>query len=486
MSPRRDVLLFFIIFGALAAITVFDLAWQATLDGPNTTGEAGKVFYARKAQVGEPLCPQPDAPPYYPAIHGALLHWSVGFLGRQLSSDVDGLYAIGRTLTIVLTIMAVSLACRVLRELGCSVAQQFAFVVLVFAPFEIVQHSASYRPDNWNLCLSILACFLLLTQREQPWSLASLTILPAIAFFVKAPGICLIAPIALSLSLKGKPLTGIACGAGSLALTVGCVLALNQSSDGLFMANLRGGVGVPRSAAHPFVMLFGSPLVLLTLLAPVVFSRGIVMNFRQEGEAWRLRALGAFWLTSMLVSLVSSMRSGSNIYYFLQPFVYACLILVVRFRDARLQRRGVIVRTAFWTYLFAGAALIPTRLASRPTNNAIDKTLAFVDARRDIADAVNRQGLACYSDDEGLNARLDNPKVLYPYVHNALVESGYLPADTALDPVRRQEYDLIVLTGIWLEHQGIKGLTPEFFQALEQSYKQKEESSGYQVYVPRQ
>jgi len=107
---------FVIVLGTRAIVTLVYLMLALLVPGENTVGEAGKVFYAERVLAGElPFLPG-ESPPYYPAVHGVLLHASVGAIGKLLSLPHTDLYFVGRGISLLFTLASLFLAWRLLRS----------------------------------------------------------------------------------------------------------------------------------------------------------------------------------------------------------------------------------------------------------------------------------------------------------------------------------------------------------------------------------
>jgi len=95
------ILIIFMVFvGGRAAINIYSLYGSAIAYGPNTVGEAGKVYYAKNFIEGRSIFSSGETAPFYPSFHGALLHSMVGVVGRLFQLETNCLYYIGRGISI--------------------------------------------------------------------------------------------------------------------------------------------------------------------------------------------------------------------------------------------------------------------------------------------------------------------------------------------------------------------------------------------------
>ncbi len=341
---------FLVILLAIGAIalsafnTVHILSVQFASPPENTHGEAGKVFYAKMAMAGEAPFTTAQKPPFYPAVHGPLMHSTVGVIGRALDADVLQLYFIGRGISLLATLGALILAGVLAWRLKAHWLAALVGLLLFFGPTQMVRHSISYRPDNWNLLLSVLACYLVAAHGRRWWALALACVLPVIAFYIKAPGLGIAGAVVLALSAQRQWVAGLVCGVMSAVLMVGSFFAVNWLSGGLFLQGLHEGMDVPFSLAFPYHILAYNYPMWLALLLPVLligrpWSRDTPEQTAsaddtgehkpEEDRVGRTRrTVLAFWGVSLLVAIAAATRHGANNYYFIAPYTYGTILLV--------------------------------------------------------------------------------------------------------------------------------------------------------------
>lgn len=496
MTQRRllwfALAVFVLIVGGMALTSAYQFLGIVAVPGPNTVGEAGKVYYARRFQLGQSIFDNGAAPPYYASMHGPLLHASVGVIGTIFNLPTSELYVVGRGISLLCTVLALTLIARMLRLFEARLIWFGALLAAFLAAQQIIEHAVSYRPDHWNLLLSVAACYLLLAYPGRRWRLPLLMLIPPVAFFIKAPGIALAVPILLGLGLEGRWKQAIACFFGSMAWWgLGC-LAAEMISGGAFTAGMRGGMSMPVSYVY-FIALVKSPQHWIPWLMPIaLFAEG----WPPRGEYQRrwLTVTG-FFAVAFIVAACGSMRAGSNTYYFLESYVYGLFLTVAWIGRLVDRRRDILAAAApavmalvllfslMFLQIFVGTW--SATLAGDPPMDVAVRISRLVGGEREaMAAEINENRWRVYSDDPGLNVLLDHPQVIDPLMPAMMVRHGSLTMEELIGPVKRREYDLIVLSGIVWHHMGVVNIPPEFQQAMAENYQRAAVESKYLVLMP--
>ena len=482
------VLLFVAVMGVRAAVTLGRFTVRIAAPGPNSVGEAGKVYFANRFQHGESIFVGPHEPPYYPSAHGPLLHATVGLIGRWMEADIQQLYYIGRAVSALSTLAALSIMMILLRRLGAAWPWIAAAVAVFFALDTVVYHAISYRGDHWQLALTFAACYLIATRYDRPWALALAAALPVISFYVKVPGIAAAGAVVIALAGLGRWRAAVACAIGSVALILLSWWLLGMAVGPAFARGFAGGLGVSISFTQAVACL-AVPELWLPLLLPIVVAH----RARPHGDpaAQTRFVLTVFWAVSFIASFVAAMRLGSNAYYFVEPLCFG-LILSIDWLAEQVQRRKTWPHAAQLA-LIALVSLyciqaVPTaiKIVTTPRRDvALVETDWFSDDRQTIAQIVNDRQLRCFSDDPGLNVLLGSPQVIDPMVQRHLIDAGTLAMSTMVEPVGQQAYDLIVLTGTPWSYHGEPALPESFMQALDTQYERQPTPTRLLVFKPR-
>lgn len=496
LSRSARIALWGLLFGVLAlksALTLGYLCRALVAEGPNTTGEAGKVYFAERVQEGRAPFDDGTTPPYYPSVHGVLVHATVGGLGALLNASVMELYAIGRALSVLLTIAALALLADLGRRLGLHPGFLLAGFLVWLGSFDLIHHTVSYRPDNWLLFLGSLACWLVSTRPDGRSSLVVLALLPSVAFHVKSPGVVLGLAIVAALILQGRRRRAVGLGALQLGLVVSSVLALEVLSDGAYLGGL-GAVGsVSASAWNVLSALAPGDLVVPWLVLFPLLALPMLRRRCTAGSGTPVRSLGVFWAVTALGYAAAAVRSGSNTYYFLEPATYGILLGLAslsrstegaRAPDDRAWIPTPVLAVSLITVLLALPATASLLAHGRIPDVALFRSEQLGELRGPLAERLNRAGLRCYSDDPGLNVLLERPAVIYPLLQKQMIDAGTLDSASLFGPVQRRELDCLVMSGMRWHYRDEPVLSDEFLRTIARSYRPSEAIGRYTILVP--
>jgi hypothetical protein len=475
----------------VAVVLVARAAWNVEylnralrVDGPNTIGEAGKVYFALRFMNGESAFSAGTEPPFYPSVHGALTHAPVGLVGRALELEATQLYGVGRFISVLLTLGAVVLLGDLGRRMRVSWALATVGAAAWLGTYALVQHSVSFRPDNWILFLSAAACWLLAVRPNDRGSLVALALLPAVAFHVKATGLVLVGAVGLVHAARRQWLRAAWMAGAQVTIVAATVLVLDSASEGVYLAGLGGAAKVAAGLDHVWaaVRAEGDPLVLALLSVPVL---AVIRLFRDaETSAWSSgAAVACFWAATLLGAGLASARAGSGPYYFLEPASFGLLLVLIWARgprpDAPPTVRPYVVLAAL------AVACLPTGARwvrdGHPVDVAYFRSQLLSGSRAAVAARINERGHLCYSDDPGLNALLRRPAVIYPVLHLQMIEAGSLPESSLYEPFERAAYDCVVLSGISRIYRGQPVVPPRAIEMATAAYPLVERVGRYRI-----
>jgi len=490
---------FVVVVGSMAFVTLYRLGHWAGLDGPNTVGEAGKVYFAQRFSEGKSIFTSADKPPYYASMHGALLHASVGVVGRTLNLPAGALYGIGRMVSILGTVIALAIAWRLLWKLGAGHPGWFALLFIsFFAPEGICEHAVSYRPDHWNLALSTFCCWLLVEHPGKRGRLFLLATIPAIAFFIKAPGLALVIPIALALIAEKQWKQALICAITAIALTGVAIVAINIGSEGRFFEGMRSGLSMPIGIEY-FLGCVRNSMIWIPLVAPLALVANALPLRDETNRRWTVVML--FWFAALIVSAIGSTRAGSNTYYFVASFLYGLILTfawiahLVRSDGDGYRTVAVagIIQALLYVHILSvyGPASLPIT-DQTPMDISIRVSRMVGPDRLALANKINNtkteagEPWKCFSDDAGLNILLNDPQVIYPLMQSMMIKQGSMSLAEMVGPIEREEYDVVVLTGLIWEHVGVPNLPPEFQRAVNKHYVEiADDETHYAVFLPK-
>lgn len=478
---------------AIRAGYCFDhLARILFLPGPNSLGESGKVYFAHLVVEGQWPFASGLTPPYYPSIHGFLLHALAGIIGKVGGLDITGLYYAGRAISVMATVAAFALFWSLGRRVGASPALVVFCLLLWAGSTAIFQHTTSFRPDNWVLCLSLLACWLVAVPVLSPARLAALVVLPVVAFHLKATGLVIGVAVLAGLVYRDGFRTAVRVGLGQALLLIVSVASLQLISSGTYLDGLSAASKVEFSFDYALSSLLipTDPVVALLVICPLVLAGVAGRRLWRDNVVVAVAAI--FWGITLGGYFLAASRAGSNAYYFLEPAAYGALVALaglVRLRSRTHDDQGAL-RGFDPVVTMVAFALVPviinlyawnTAGRYRAWNNSIERTEKVGGARFKMAERINEDGMSCFTDDPGLNVLLRSPQVIYPYLQTQMMENGALPHDLRIRAVRSGSWDCVVFSGSRVTYHGTTSLPDSLFRAVREFYADVQEVNGYEV-----
>ena len=296
--------------GALRAVFYFGYA-AGMLPFPLESHqlEGKMVLMAYRAQAGLSLYPEWREYPHVANFFAPIDFLLVGGIGRLAGADLRGLFLIGRAVSFVSGLLvAVVLGAWAGRRYGRGAGVVAAILSVGGRPMD--GFSVTTRPDMPAELLGVVG-FLLTGARAGGWKVAGIVVL-VLAAFTKQTAVLYLLAAALALAWEGHRRWSVGVlggGLGAIALVVaGVTLAVEPN----FARGLLGEAATPWDLAAWLGLMkrlaVGSPDVLL--LPAIGFVAWTVGRDRSP----RLAALA---VVPMAVALVSSMKRGADVNYFL-------------------------------------------------------------------------------------------------------------------------------------------------------------------------
>lgn len=484
-TQKINQILFFILSVTIivfASSSIFRLFSELLTPGPNTVGEAGKVYFANRFQNGLSIFETGLKSPYYPALHGALLHISVGFLGFLFELKISDLYFVGRAISLFCFSGSVIILYYLLKKLEISKTIIIFSLLIFLMPYNLHIHTVSYRPETWILFLYALVLVIRIFYSEQYYGKCLLIALPVLMFFIKPTSISIFPAIAFSFLITKNYVFFWKYLFYGVLFFISTITLVNWSSDGAFLNAFFNGVNAPFSIKST-LKVFNRPIIWIPLFLPL-----FIFNSQTRKENMGiLQLLFCFWAVELFSSFLFSMRMGANLYYFLNSYYLAVIALAVwckqifNIKNNLVQSTlGPLICIVILITFYAGYKIL-----LQEKDVEIKRSLKFYAERPKIAEWINNKKLKCFSDDSGLNVLLRAPCVLYPWQINTFSATGKFPHNFLADKIKRKEYDLIVLTGTRWKHDGIWSLTNKQLSELNKNYKLIFTKSKYKIYKPK-
>jgi len=128
---------------------------------------------------------------------------------------------------------------------------------------------------------------------------------------------------------------------------------------------------------------------------------------------------------------------------------------------------------------------LPRAFGGFPSDFLAAKRQRWVEQRH-LADFANQHRLRVYSDIEALNVMLADPVVLLPGFRQVFYEQGRISRRRHLGAFEEADYDLVILSGRRLEHQGRPVISDAMVEAIRRGYRVLDAYPGrYRLLAPR-
>ena len=389
-SPPRWWSTTAMIVGAVVVLVVLVLRVKGVGLWSHDAGgvESNVIHGIQKLMLGRPLYEDCEKPTYDVIQYAPLYYWIAAASGKLLAVDPlepIAVFKLSRTLSLLFNLGAVLLFFRMLRERGTHRAAAFFLTAVMLV--SLTRHFFS-RPDSlYFLCFLLgLRSFLRYLEVDDAgvrrhaligllcWSIAGL--------WAKQSGVLLPGLAGLQLLLMRRWRDAILLAAGTIALIAGSitVLAWIHGLEPLrqnMITGLRNGI-----STELYRIVFGTPNYLflagLHLVGAVYCATGL------RSAETRSRFLGLGIVASFLFAMITGMKSGSRMNYFIENFAFIYLsigLVAVEFRSTAWQRR--------WPALVLVAGALFLSLRARELRAQLNWTNLAVSDRSRYDDAAH-------------------------------------------------------------------------------------------------
>ena len=427
----------------------------------NSVGEDGKVFFAKKFQHGQLPFANGQQPPYYPSFHGVLTHVSVGMIGRLFSCSPQGLYYIGRLISVLSLFVSLLLVIKIFLELQVKPLLIFFAVVLLFAPGVMHAFATSYRPDYWINAIYLLIYYLICHKKSTQHEVTAIVLIVT-AYLIKPTGIIYFGAFVLVLLSRQQWRKVLGHGVLLVVFLGIAIWFLQAYSAGVFLSSFAHGMNVPFSI-HEAVKFFIKHTILYLTLLPIFAVFSLKNN--------KMLCLLIFWLVSFAGAALTSMRAGVGLNYYLSTYYFTVIVITYWWKDLNFREISshAFPFVGFFLLWFIISMIFPTYTVLKHTpNTAIATSLKFDKEREKIAQWVNRNKFICFSDDSGLNILFEKPQILYPILLNQFIKTKSLAKEHFVEPLATKKYDFVILTSDQTQHRDLPNY---FFVELQKNYE---------------
>jgi hypothetical protein len=405
------------------------------------------VHLAWRAQHGVPLYPEWRDYPHVANFFGPVYFLVVGTIGRGVGASIEGLFAIGRTVTFTATLLTSLLVAGVLgRRYGLTAAVFGACVSLGAAPLD--GFAVMTRPDVLAELFGFSG-FLLAVGHRIAWVWVGGIVLALAVMTKQTAGAYAIAGV-IALLAQHRPRRALGLALGVSLILAGAVAVLQFGFEPRFVDNLLGErfspwsiVGWGRLLAR--LAMIGLELPLLAIVGMILWSCG-----DPRERSWAVLAA-----VQLAVSLVVSAKYGADLNYFLGLGTVAALaagtlwdatwrsIAQPRFWQAGLGAMLVVLLT-----LESGLSLLQIQRILRADVpgyrlSTRRQLLAYRSLFRIAGDPSQR----LLTDSGMLDIRQGERTVFAdPWLFRVLVETGQIQTAKLAAMIDRQEFAVIVTT----------------------------------------
>jgi hypothetical protein len=408
--------------------------------------EPKMVHLAWRVQHGVPLYPEWREHPHVANFFGPFYFLIVGMIGRGVDAGIDGLFAIGRTVTFVATLLTSLLIAGVLgRHYGRGAAVIGACVWLGGAPLD--GFGVMTRPDVLAELVGF-AGFLLAVSRGATRTFAGVALLVLAVLTKQTAGAYVIAAVVALLSQRRpRRALGLTVGVG---LLLAAILASVQTAfEPRFVENLLGERLCPWSFRSWIETL--SRLAWLGFEIPILAIAGIVWS---RGDS-RERSFAALAVVQLVVSLTASWKVGSNLNYFLGLGIIASLAAGALWDAAsrsaaplKLWQSGLGALLAVLLAIESGLHVFQIgRMLANDVPGFRQATREKLQRRRSLYQIAADPTQRLLTDSGSLDIRQGKRTVFAdPWLFRVLVNAGRIRTTKLEAMIDRQEFDAIVTT----------------------------------------
>ena len=392
-------------------------------------GPAVIACHAAQVMRGESIYTDWRSQPHVATVYGPLTYVLPGWVGRTLGVDVNGLYQIGRALSLLSAIGIGFVVYGLARRIG--VERGFAVMAAL---------AAVSSPVYWTVCCelrgeppatlcSLLAVwwFLRFDGRPCRWEAA---LFIALSFLFKQSAILPLPAITLFLWLARRRGEAVLFGAATAAGIAGLIVGLNAATGNLYWLNAFGALHGNRAA---FNLAIWPAAVLPICLAQYVLAAIGLANRRRRGGSWTL--LDWYFLVSLILPVLMTWRDGAAEYYFMESVAVAGVLMAAQLQQwrrssATARSNRPVITMAGWlpaAVAVAGLLQLQPNVARRVEEAWRVRSLAAVEQaehRRRVAEFRDLPGPVLSQIDDLTMHDGREPVILDTWLFSGLIEQG--------------------------------------------------------------
>jgi hypothetical protein len=492
-AGRLQTVLLAVVFGALVLLLLAKALAVATIfykPGEQTWPAAANAYVARRVQHGGELYGNWRVRPHVVTWYGPALYLPVAYLGRWLGSDVQGLYMIGRWVSLLSTIGTCLLIVWALRTRPAApptIAMVMA-IVFVTADDILARFDISFRADA-PACFLTMFGLVLLIRSEKPSALYGSAFAFLLAFLYKQSSIT--GPVAAVLWhwLSGRRRKAAHYAILSLTLFAGTAVSMNFATGGRYFLNTVQGLRGNGT-------FFALPFMLFEVARPAILPFTValyVLAIETVERRWRLMTVA--FAVSLVLTVASTYRDGSSVNYYMPALAMACVVCGHQLGRWWAERRASPVAATAVTLTLALASVRYVPEAASVLAESPERWRAFclrgeqhremADFLKRLADHLNRlRGpVLCQFNDMGLLC--PNSIMIDPFTFTSMADVGAFDDRALIEQIRRGEVAAIVFDPkAPRSYQATDFFSRRWQQAMDRRYELVYKDKWAEVYCP--
>lgn len=321
---------------AVAAVLLHSrLAPRLAYDGENTVDEADGLYALDNVRRGAPLYRDFSQPPHVLTPYLPLFYYVPGTAARWLNLERAGGWLAGRAYIYLGWLSVAGLIYLLARQAGASRWAGSLAGLLWLAGGVATANAVAYRPDAVALALSLAAVWM------YPRNRAAAVGLLVAAFLHRHAAVAPLAALAGWELSRREYRRGIGLIVGWAAALTVIVGWLAWTTNGALLQNVWGPLGAWSDAGRMWTLL---GLALVGGLAG--FGGGVLALARGEGGLLR-----SYFVWALVVAVVTSVKFGAGVNYYLEPFAVGCVltgVVVERGRAMAVAVAALVVAQLGW------------------------------------------------------------------------------------------------------------------------------------------
>jgi hypothetical protein len=433
------------------------------------------------AQTGK-LYTSLDQPPYTPVAYGPILYLVLAGIAKVFHLQFLGLLLAGRLLAVLSFFLLTATLYVAARRLTYPTWIALIPPLLMLSDYSFARWNATVRPDIHAILFSVLCITLALVPSRRALALSG--VCAAIAVFLKFTYVA--APLAVVLWLVwSRRYSCIVCFVSAAAAVSIAILSffLFRGDPILAQILVMRNVAASRQGLLSLIVLEWARDTTKLLVVICLTGLGYALLARNHRLSEAL-LLGFYLVGSLFIALVTSINSGANLNYYLEPQAAGLLALPL----------GLWTLAQFWNrapfplQLFALVVAL-FAFVMQPLNwiKVLGQIRKEQAATTPLVPAVKNKRVL--SDDSYIAALGKDPQVLDPYLVTQLEAKGKWSSQRVIENLKEQKYDLVIFR-VEENHiqdwHGLPHFNREVMKAVESDYVPYCSNYRFVVFVPAQ